>query len=142
MRGFIYSIKSSSGTETYIGSTKQAPHVRFAGHRYDAKRGKSTGIKPLIDKYGVDTLVYEVIEEVDCNNINELRQIEDKWIRKTSNCINTYQACISMTMVEYQQMKYHQRYKKHQCECGGSYTTTNKAEHLRTKRHRNFIGPM
>ena len=29
--------------------------------------------------------------------------------------------------------------EKFSCECGGCYTTTNKARHIKTKKHLNFI---
>ena len=41
-------------------------------------------------------------------------------------------------------MEWHKKHKKqqqekHNCECGGKYTTANKAVHLKTKKHIKFI---
>lgn len=40
-----------------------------------------------------------------------------------------------------QQKKYEQTTgaEKHECECGGRYTTKNKAKHLASQKHKEFI---
>lgn len=39
------------------------------------------------------------------------------------------------------QKKYEQTVgaEKHDCECGGSYTTKNKSKHLASKKHKAFV---
>jgi len=83
--GIIYRIVNPLG-ETYIGSTKRKPNVRFVSHRsrftYDKLIGYLSYPKlySSFDLWGVDAHLFEVVKE--CGNISkqELREIESKMI--------------------------------------------------------------
>jgi len=80
--GKIYKIYSPSHPEIdpYYGSTIQSLHMRFSGHKY-----KKNCTSNLIICYE-DALI-ELVEEVKCNNVEELLAREVWWI--TNNpCIN------------------------------------------------------
>jgi hypothetical protein len=89
----IYKIYSHNGDKIYIGSTtNNYLSQRMAKHRSGYTFWKNHNKKfitsyLLFDEYGIDNCFIELIESKECNNINELRQLEGHYI-KTLNCIN------------------------------------------------------
>lgn len=83
----IYAIRSNQTDKIYIGSTVQPLSVRMAQHRAEHKNGRtdacsSTEIMQYADAY------IELIEEIKCENKDQLRKREGEIIRNTANCVN------------------------------------------------------
>jgi len=87
----IYCIRSHQTDKIYIGSTTQTLAQRLAAHRKNFKcypNGKTsytTSFKILEYK---DAYI-ELICNCPCNNVEELRRIEGKYIRE-KNCVNKF----------------------------------------------------
>ena len=91
--GKIYKITDLGYNECYVGSTVQKLPSRMGGHRRTFKRytdGKKEGFCSsflLFETYGADCLKIELIEQVRCNNKEELRRHEGEWIQRLE-CVN------------------------------------------------------
>jgi len=165
----IYKIWSPSTDMVYIGSTTQSLAERLGNHVRNYKcflNGKNRFVTSFkIIKYGDYKI--ELVENIDCNNREELNRSEGKVIRNTENCINRCIAGrtpkqykldnkqqISIQRTEYRQnnkkkiSKYNIEYYqkniekikiKINCECGSIVRKKDIAAHRRTKKHREFI---
>ena len=150
MRGYVYAIRSLSDlTLVYYGSTKETLSRRMAGHRADHKRflagkhGFTTSFRVLEagDAY------IELMEIVEYEEKAQLHAVEGKCIRE-NHCVNKFVAGRSRKQFR---VDHAERFNakqaawaaanadyinaKHSCECGGKYTTSGKAKHLRTQIH-------
>ena len=77
--GYIYKIINLQNNKIYIGQTQQDYRVRFAQHISHAKTGHSNHkLARAIRKYGKDSFVVEVLEEVPFEKLDE-REIY--WIK-------------------------------------------------------------
>ena len=157
-RGKIYSIRAVGSDMVYIGSTISTLTHRISCHRSDFKAHQA-GNRRYITSFKLIELeghYIELVENYPCADRNELNRREGQIIRETDECINKNIA--GRTGAEYHRdnresklaymKKYHQdnretiltRMKqKFNCECGGNYTGTHKARHLRTQKHQAFI---
>lgn len=81
--GYIYKISNSNNNQLYIGQTKAInPRTRWYKHRYIARHLEDKNVSILhraMAKYGIDTFVFEVIEEVENDLLDER---EKYWIKK------------------------------------------------------------
>ena len=80
----------------YIDSTTQSLELRMNQHIIDSKRESHKGSK--LYKYineirgSWKDIIYITLEEVECENIDQLKNIEYKYIEKyinDNNCLNT-----------------------------------------------------
>ena len=92
-KSMIYSIRSPATEKYYIGSTTQILCKRFGDHNINYKAYlKGTGgfttsfkILELGDAY------IELLEEINCDNRNQLEKREGELIREhKNNCVNKY----------------------------------------------------
>ena len=89
----IYKIWSLLGDKVYIGSTtKEFLSQRMATHRNGYQNWKRTNKKYttsfiLFEEYGVENCLIELLEEKECKDINEARQLEGGYIRAL-DCVN------------------------------------------------------
>jgi hypothetical protein len=154
MKGKIYAIMSPSLFKVYIGSTTQKYLSSRMGRHM--KRTSHCTSKQLI-KAG--DYKYFVVEEIECDNVVDLRRREGEWIkamRGSGLCVNrcvagrtrkeSYDACnirrreiinqASKITHQKNKDKIHARKNKRcDCECGGSYTSANKGAHMRSLKH-------
>ena len=85
------------------------------------------------------------IEKYNCNDGNEARARERYWFEEL-------QAKLNMTYPQRNMQEYNKTYKqlnperikilknqKHNCECGGSYTSKNRAVHMRSIKHETYL---
>jgi len=79
--GFIYKITSPSG-KVYVGQTIQRFEARMKSHR--SKGSRCTAVRNAIKKYGDDKMVWDIIEEVP-NELLDEREIF--WIKEL-NCLS------------------------------------------------------
>ena len=138
--------------DVYYGGTIQPLSKRMVGHRSNFKIQRDFPCNSIIlfKKYGLENCKIELIELFPCNSIEELNAREGYYIRN-NDCINKKIA--GRTRVEYYNDNRDRdletskkRYtkdkdrltEKHNCECGGSYTTKNKLTHEKTKKHKKL----
>jgi hypothetical protein len=155
-KGKIYKVVCNITGKVYIGSTCKELSNRLACHRSAYKRylaGKGRYVSSFeIIKNGNSDIV--LLELVNCNNKMQLHQKERHFI-DTLDCVNknipsrTKQECDKQYRIdntdkirEYNKQYYidnSDKIKEHvNCQCGGSYTYTYKAKHLRTQKHINY----
>ena len=72
--------KISYKNKVYIGSTTQSFYIRWIQHMYEMKNFKHSNqkIMNIINKYGIDKLIFEIVEVVD--NKNKVLEREQYWI--------------------------------------------------------------
>lgn len=89
MKGYVYAIKSHQTDEIYIGSTIKNIEVRLREHYYkfmnflDDKHSYNTSY----EMFQYTDVFIEVIEEIEFENVRELRLKEGEHIRK-NKCVN------------------------------------------------------
>jgi len=157
MIGLVYKLTSEKGGLVYIGSTVQTLNSRLNVHKQDMKRwldgeiGKWASFQVL----EFDDAKMELIEELEVANLDELHKREGHY-QRTMECVNKKIA--GRTQQEYREehkeqinackKKYREEHKeeinalkkiKHICECGGKYTKTHKAYHMKTKKHQDWL---
>ena len=161
MEGKIYKIIDNTNNNIYIGSTTLDLNERLNNHKKSYTQYKKN------NKYY--TTAYEIIKnnnykielllECKINDIKELRKIEGDMIKK-NQCINKriegstreeslkrHQEKFRDRILERSKNYYYnnieelKQYKnvKFICQCGGKYTRTNKATHLKTNKHLSII---
>lgn len=80
----IYSIRNCIDDDIYIGSTTQSLVKRFSEHKRELNKTKIRKYK-LYDKFrelGIDNFYIELVQEVNCENREQLLKIEGECIRK------------------------------------------------------------
>ena len=167
--GKIYAIRSPSTDKVYIGSTCDSSANRICGHRKDYRRfkaGKFNNVSSFQLLEFKDEYI-ELVEACVCNNKDELTRREGEVIRATGNSVNKkvegrtnqqyyqdnkveiiaqrkeYNQANAVAIAAHQKV-YHRENaahlnQKHNCLCGGRYTTTNRLVHLRTSRHTQYL---
>ena len=160
-KGKIYSIRSFQTDKVYYGSTTQSLSKRLSTHKAHYKiylNGKHNYITSYeIIKY--DDNYIELVELFPCTSRSELDQREGQIIRANGDAINKNIAGKGVNvMVERvahinhepatkKQINNAKYYKnnvlyimaKHDCVCGGKYSSNHKLKHQRTNKHVNFI---
>ncbi len=147
MIGYVYKIESNCGTITYIGSTTKSLKERFKKHLSQTTHT----ISPLL-KNGQYSFPRgcELLGEYDIIDRYHLCAYEQLWINKIKKCINKMPAFgllkeerkanyNKIYMVGWEERNKEKRTKKWTCECGGSYTSRHKNDHLKTKKHISFL---
>jgi hypothetical protein len=90
MKNYIYKIKADETDLFYIGSTKKKPNIRFNEHKSSYKtntRFKSSS-SLLFEKYP-ESVSYEILEEVETDDIQILKMKESEHIKNNWNkCLN------------------------------------------------------
>jgi hypothetical protein len=91
--GKVYCIRSHATVGCYVGSTIQSLSKRLYSHKRDYNKWIAnnnlkyyTSFKVL--EHGVDDCYIELIENVSCNDKNELERREGEIMRITDNCVN------------------------------------------------------
>ncbi|MBS1738546.1 MAG: GIY-YIG nuclease family protein [Bacteroidetes bacterium] len=165
--GKIYQITNIDHTKCYIGSTTHSLSRRFSKHKahykmwQEGKFGKCT-VFDLFNEYGVDNCYIDLVEAFGCKNRTELERKEGEFIKNT-DCINKniagrtdkeYRTDNKQKISEYQKEYYVDKkenkkqyyiYNKqkllehYNCECGKQYSNVNKARHIKSDIHKNYI---
>ena len=97
--GKIYMITDNAYTEKYIGSTIVGLSSRMSQHRECYRRfinGNNNqtciSVFSIFDKFGLENCKIELIENVICENKEQLRKIEGDYIKKL-DCVNKRIEC-------------------------------------------------
>ena len=69
--GKIYKVTNNINKKIYIGQTIQDENIRWNHHIREALNGSNTKFHRALRKYGKDGFIWEVIEEVDNDKLNE-----------------------------------------------------------------------
>jgi hypothetical protein len=97
------------GDDEYIGSTTRPLSERMAEHRKHFKTGKTRTTSHLIfQKHGLENPKIELIEEFQCENIEQLRKREGE-IQRERKCVNRRIAGRAKT-------EYHRQYYQEHAE--------------------------
>ncbi len=154
MRGFVYTIRAPGSDLIYYGSTIQSLSQRIAGHRRAYKQhlaGKNVGYCFSYQLLALNEAYIELVRVVEFNVKAELLAAEGALIRE-NECVNKRQA--GRTMAQYrldntetikaQEAAYRAANiekinEKHDCRCGGCYTTNGKSTHIKTARHQAWL---
>ena len=83
----------------YIGSTKNSLENRFCGHRYDCENRSNSKLYNYIKNNKIDwkDILIKLIDYLECDNIIDLRKLENNYIEKEKNnnlCLNENLAII------------------------------------------------
>jgi group I intron endonuclease len=92
MKGTVYKITNTVNNYVYFGSTKQKLSRRMATHRASFKSGKSNKLYDEMRKIGLEHFKIVWIEDIEYENIYELRRREDDYIKQHKSSLNTYNA--------------------------------------------------
>ena len=88
----IYKLTFPTG-DVYIGSSKQSLNVRYGTHRSDAKNRKVKTYKDeLCLKYYFSEVQMVEIDSINLDTTKEVRILEQKWIDKHPDCLNSNKA--------------------------------------------------
>ena len=157
--GKIYRIVGENGL-TYIGSTTHKLSYRLTSHKCHYKKYLDGESKYLTSFEIIKTGQYriELIESFPCDSRDELNAREGHYIRQM-DCVN--KVIPGRTKKEYREnnrekiselkKEYYQNNKekikewknqKHECPCGGRYSNVNKALHLKSKLHQNYLNAL
>lgn len=82
--GKIYKITNDIDDEVYIGSTIQSLNDRWINHKSEMiniEKYPNSKLYTKIRELGVEHFKIELIEEYSCENLEELKQKEQQWIR-------------------------------------------------------------
>ena len=165
----IYRIESINemNSEVYIGSTtKQYLSQRLSKHKANYRQWKKGAPHErhltsydIFEKYGVDNCQIVLIENYPCTTVEELRRREGYFI-KHIKCVNKKVAGNTSQEVDRNKyIKYKERIleerkayylknkdmiqqrdsKRINCECGSKHRHGDKAQHMRTKKHINYL---
>ena len=141
-QGKIYKITCGETGNIYIGSTNQCLKRRLIQHTSPNNKCET--------KHFINPKIV-LIEDYPCETKQELLWKEREWMDKT-DCVNKQRPITSDE--EYREHKKHLNKKyyennkenikektkeKNNCDCGGRFTYHNKAQHLKTKIHKDYV---
>ena len=152
--GKIYAIKSYKTDKYYIGSTTKSLNERFSKHKSGFLQNNRYTTCHQILNYG--NYYIELLEAFQCENRKQLRKREGEYIRQyLNNIVNDRIA--GRTAKELYDVNREQNIKRasdyyhenkneikiaknvsHICECGHTYSHSNKARHLKSIEHQNI----
>lgn len=88
----VYRISSPNGS-VYIGMTAKSFKERWEGHRAAFRKGQMTctGLRRAFEKYGVDAMSFEILEEMDgCSDAEILHREREWWLLHKAQGVNLY----------------------------------------------------
>ena len=137
----IYRLLATGTTDIYIGSTCGTLERRLWHHNHCAANPnqKQTAAHKLYEEGR--TVAIELVENVICQTIDELKARERWWIENTPNCINknipgqTWQERHKKREKEIKEYMNVFRAIPHECECGAVISKAEKARHERSQKH-------
>lgn len=160
--GKIYKIVNISNDKVYVGSTCKSLKSRFIKHKSLSKTKPNWLLYTEFNEIGIHNFKIELIELFPCNEKWQLLQRESYYIGQLNPVLNSRESYTGLTKQEYEKeyrndnkdtikeyMKEYQQTNKDKlfewkttkkdCECGGTYTLCNKSQHIKTRKHANYI---
>ena len=142
----IYKLIACGTEECYIGSSCSTLEKRLYQHNYavaNPEKTKQTSASKLYE--GGRKVSIELIEHYPCTSKKELDLREKHWIETTETAINKnipgrdYKERREARKESYDEYMKEFRAKKFECECGSSIGFAEKARHLRSKKHLEYL---
>ena len=160
--GKIYMIRCNTTKHIYIGSTtKRYLSERLGEHnaQYKSWTGGKANYVASFDIIKNNNYVILLIQLYPCKSNDELRMREQYHIDLNADCFNRNRAYISEEQLkeynkernkdyrdnnkerikEYKENNKEHLNQKHDCACGGKYTTQNLSVHIKSKKHVNSL---
>jgi len=139
----VYAIvcKNENIQDMYVGSTSNFEQ-RKCDHKKDCNNSnrKSYNLKVykfIRDNGEFDNFKFEILEEVCCENKQELIKRERFYVESLEPSLNIQVP--SRSKKEYREQHHDKITEKINCECGGRYTRQHKAKHFKSKKHQHYI---
>jgi len=144
MRNFVV-YKLEICDHKYVGSTSNYLK-RLSNHKSNTKLNRHNNklYKKIRELGGWDNVNKQIIDCYESSDSNLKNEIENYYI-KFFNCnLNTYSTIYDKQKELRSKSKYRNKNRhfinqKFKCECGGNYTRTNKARHIKSIKHQKLI---
>ena len=144
--GKIYKIVDNTNGNIYIGSTSE-PRLsrRLSKHVTNYKQYLNDNSHFVTSFKIIENGNYDIvlIENCPCNSKDELHKRERYYI-ETIKCIN--KVIPQRTNKQYREDNKdkinQQRKQKNICECGGKHSYDHKQQHLKTKKHKQYVSSL
>ena len=163
-KGKIYQIVDNTNNNIYIGSTCKTLKERLSEHKCSYKRFLK-GLFPIVKSFDIlknDDYQIELLENCDIKTKQELLARERYYI-ENNICLNKYipgrtdkewreankdkhkqyrdanKDKIKIYCDAYRDANKDKQKEKCDCICGGKFTIRNKARHIKTTKHQEFI---
>ena len=139
----FYRIVSSNTDKVYVGSTVKPIEERLNSHERDYRKYQDGKFRYITSIEILEFKDYriELIETKLCETKADRDTIERYHILNTPTAVNKTQPGRTRAQ-HYRDNKENIRQnqdEKHNCNCGGKFTTAHKTEHERTNKHQTFI---
>jgi predicted GIY-YIG superfamily endonuclease len=145
----IYKLTCNVTNKVYYGSTKNDLNMRINSHRSSAKRDRGCRSKEILENCDFKS---EILEEVDLENRFE----RESYYIKNFECVNKHlpgrtrkEWLESCKEKRFEQMKKYREQNKEQiverrkikfsCECGSIIRKDDKARHMKSKKHIDYL---
>ena len=146
MIGRVYKITTEKGGLVYIGSTIRTLEHRFSRHQTSRRRWLAgrhhNGESYQLLEY--DDVKIELIEELEVADRNELEKREGHY-QRTMECVNKRIAGRDKKEYILAHKEEKKQYDKLRmkiiftCECGSVVSHAHKSDHIKTKKHQDYI---
>ena len=95
MKGRVYKITNTITSKLYVGSTTAPLCNRMALHRTQARHYTHMKCKMLVHMrtHGVENFTIHLLEEKTVASVDELHQLEEKWIEQLDTLNNGLNSC-------------------------------------------------
>ena len=141
--GHVYKLvcKDVNAPEVYVGSSSSLRNRR-ASHKSRCTNEKDKYYNLPVYQYirdngGWDNWELLTIERVEFDFKFELKDRERHYMEALHATLNSQVP--NRTQAEHYQDHKNEINQKHDCPCGGKYTTCSKTQHLKTENHRNYL---
>ena len=164
MKGIIYKIVDNTNNDIYYGSTTTTLNCRISQHKHFYKKWLN-GLTNNCQSYEIlknDNWYYELVDEIEYNDRQELLKLESYYI-KNNSCINKVIPYITEEerkakkyiydkqwfvdnpdkLKIYNERKYEKSKIKNkiqiQCDCGSIVTSGSYTKHKKTQKHLLYL---
>ena len=121
----VYKITNTITGDFYVGSSKDVKR-RWASHKWPSRWNKQPNNPMYIDmkKYGLENFVFEILAEVEAE---ELKEIEQKFIERLNPTYNSNRANgLDIERQKHYQNEYQREYEKESERYTQSHSKANK----------------
>ena len=150
-KGKIYKLVNSIDDQIYIGSSCTRLSDRKSQHKVTSRRHPNRSVYKHLNLVGWENVEIILIENVNCNNKEQLHSRErhyiellkpslnkqiplrsqKEWFQDNPNYLKQYYQANKESINEHKK-------KKYSCECGGKFTHCHRSQHSKSKKHCNY----
>jgi group I intron endonuclease len=128
-RSKVYKITNTVDSKIYIGSTCNSLLRRFRDHIHMAKIKPERKLYAHMLQVGIENCKIELVEHCYCKTKADLVLRERFYVEMTKAELNSI-----MPIEDHQDVLKHKRVKN-TCQCGGKYTNSHRAQHMKSDKH-------